>query len=131
MNWRGNLGLQMAHVWRRLFGDDDMLEPGATQKIIANLRHGGPYAVKKQLRRRRGQHPRPDSLDEMPGMGRAQSFIDVKQRFDRNEPGGKMQIDACATEKLSAGPGGGMAKSRKHECARGIRAAREDGQTGF
>jgi hypothetical protein len=46
MNRRGSLGLQIAHVWRALFGDDDVLEPGAAQKIIANLRHGGPYAVK-------------------------------------------------------------------------------------
>src|ERR1700684_2651927 len=112
MNWRGNLGLQMAHVWRRLFGDDDVLEPGAAQKIIASLRHGGPYAVKKQLRRRRGQHPRPDSLDELAGMVRAQSFVDVNQRFDRNEPDGEMQIDtraancACAYGSAHGGPNG-------------------------
>jgi len=46
MNRREDLGLQVAHVRHPLFGDDDMLEHGAAQKIIANLRHCGPYAVK-------------------------------------------------------------------------------------
>ena len=38
MNRGGDPGLQVTHVRRYLFGNDDVLEPGATQQIIANLR---------------------------------------------------------------------------------------------
>src|SRR5208282_6900296 len=100
-----------------LFGDDDVLEPGAAQQIISNLGHGGPYAVKKQTRRPRRQNPGPYSLSESAGMIRAQISVDVNQRFHRNEKVGAMEIDSRRRGKLSVSPAGGMGQGGKHEGA--------------
>src|SRR5580658_5029545 len=117
MNRGGDPGLQVIHVQRRLFGDDDVLEPGAAQQIIANFRHGGPHAVKKQTRSPRRQHPRPYSLSESAAMIRAQISIDVNQRFHWNEKVGAMEIDARRSEKLSVRTASSMRQGGKHEGA--------------
>src|ERR1019366_9505529 len=113
MNRGGNPGLQVTHVQRPFFGDDALLEPGAAQQIIANLGHGGPYAVKKQTRRPRSQNRGPYSLSESAGMIRAQISVDVNQRFHRNEKVGAMEIDSRRRGNLSVRPGVVMSQGGK------------------
>jgi hypothetical protein len=50
-------------------------------------------------------------------MIRAQTSIDVNQRFHRNEKVGAMEIDARRRGKLSVRPAGGMGQGGKHEGA--------------
>src|SRR5665213_2417768 len=100
-----------------LFGDDDVLEPGTAQQILANLWHAGPHAVKKQTRRPRSQHPRPYSMSESAGMIQAQISVDVNQRFRRNKKIGAMEIDSRRREQLSVHSAGGMGQGCKHEGA--------------